>query len=361
MFRKFLAPLHKKVLSSHDSNYHQTFDELVQRLSIDELRHSAMYYQLDFDEETSRQTLIEMLSERFHKKGNLYYELLIQEEILDIQLLADALSVNHNIIHLSPKDFEQMVTALIIFDIDKKLVIPEDTKQALMKLPLDEIEQKKDKYEQDFTFISSNLMLYGFVTREHLEEHYRKTYQDAFETDSINLFLSIYDLQIHDGYIVDGLLDSWIEDKEAFQELQQFPYYEFKDSQEVYDFVGPDHHLQTPQMKNLAKFLKKEAQLSPDEWDHLIEGIQVYTMGAPDFESADHEIGLLIKGQLSREDREQFDTLYKDLFQHTRQWVLGGHTPSEIEQMELDREAVKRSIKMNKVVAFNDIKAIKKD
>lgn len=361
MFRKFLAPLHKKVLSSYDSSYDQSFDELVHRLSLEELRDSAMYYQLDFDDETSRQALIDMLSVRFHKKENLYYELLIQEEVLDIQLLADALSENHNIIHLSPKDLGQMVAALIIFDIDKKLVIPEDTKQALMKLPLDAIEQKKDKYEQDFTFISSNLMLYGFVTRDHLEAHYEKTYQDTFEADSIDLFLSIYDLQIHEGYIVDALLDSWVDDKEAFQELQQFPYYEFKDPHEVYDFVGPDHHLQTPQMKNLGKFLKKKTQLSPDEWDHLIESIQVYTMGAPDFESAQHEISLLIKGQFAREDREQFDFLYKDFFQHTRQWILGGHTPAEIEKMELERESMKRSIKMNKIVAINDIKAVKKD
>ncbi|WJP97933.1 hypothetical protein [Macrococcus bovicus] len=361
MFRKFLAPLHKKVLSSYDSSYHQSFDELIHRLSLEELRDSAMYYQLDFDDQTSRQALIDMLSERFHKKGSLYYELLIQEEVLDIQLLADALAENHNIIHLSPKDLEQMVAALIIFDIDKKLVIPEDTKQTLMQLPLDAIEQKKEKYEQNFSFISSNLMLYGFVTREHLEAHYKKTYQDTFEADSIDLFLSIYDLQIHEGYIVDALLDSWVDDKEAFQELQQFPYYEFKDPHEVYDFVGPDHHLQTPQMKNLGKFLKKKTQLSPDEWDHLIEGIQVYTMGAPDFESAQHEISLLIKGQFAREDRDQFDLLYKDFFQHTRQWMLGGHTPAEIEKMELEHESMKRAIKMNKIVAINDIKAIKKD
>lgn len=78
-------------------------------------------------------------------------------------------------------------------------------------------------------------------------------------------------------------------------------------------------------MKLPTKFLKKKVLLSPEE-----------------------------------EDRDQFDFLYKDFFQHTRQWMLSGYTPAEIEKMELERESVKHSIKMNKMVTINDIKAIKR-
>ncbi|TDM02294.1 hypothetical protein [Macrococcus carouselicus] len=361
MFRKFLTPFNKKILSAYEETYdNQSFDQLLQKLSLDYLRDSALYYQLEFDEKTSKNELITLLSERFHKKDSLYYEMLIQNES-EFRLLQDALSAKHNVLNLAPEDMEQMTAALIVFDIDEKLVIPHDTYTSLLQLPMQTIENKKEKYEQDLTFITSNLMLYGFVSRDHLESHYEKVYRQSFEPDSIDLFLSIYDMSVYEGYIVDSLLDSWVEDKNDFHDLKQFPYYEFKDPREVYDYIGPDHHLQTPEMKILVNFLKKNTSLSPEEWDHLIEGIQVYTMGAPDFESASQEIGELIKGLFSREERQTFNRLYRNMFNHTRQWILAGHTPLEIEEMAIQQEEMKRSIKMNKIVTINEIKAVKKD
>ncbi|GGB08577.1 hypothetical protein ERX37_06840 [Macrococcus hajekii] len=361
MFRKFLKPIHKKLLSHYDDRYSaQTFEQLITQLSLRQLSDSAMYYQLEFNDKTSKEELIRLLTERFHKENSLYYEMLIHNEA-EFHLLRDALSAHHNAFNLSSDDMEQMTAALIVFDVDDQLILPSDTFDALIALPLDKIEQKKEKYEQDFTFITSNLMLYGFLTRDHLESHYKKVYHTSFEPDSIDLFLSIYDIESHNGFIVDTLLDSWVDDKGDYQDLRSLPYYEFQNQREVYDYVGPDHHLQTLQMKSLSKFLKKKTDLSPDEWDQLIESIQVYTMGAPDYESAREEISSLVRGMFSREERNTFNTLYQDMFNHTRQWMLAGHTPVEIEEMIRQQEEIKHSLKTNKIVTLNDIKAAKKD
>lgn len=220
------------------------------------------------------------------------------------------------------------------------VVLPDEIRSAYAQLDNANFHQQRMSVQLVNEYILALTHLYGAIKPDKLIEIYNSQNSEPLDKEQ---FMRLFEKLISrnqsyakaKGYIVDSYL--WPEESPG--ELEQLllqmkgkPQYIPK-REELLKYADEDYFEMTPQLIKLKAYILKEICRDAEMVEHLIDDIQLAcTMQAA---SGDLIFEFERRG-LKFQSMEQADivvALMNDVYNHTRLWIYGGHTPVEMNRI----------------------------
>lgn len=240
---------------------------------------------------------------------------------------------------ISVKKVEALMTCGVIFpsqlEGEKGLAVPNEIIEQFLELEGQQLQQIIDR-NTEWIHLTQGLLYYNGIMKTSLlvDRVSELMKQEIDFLEFLHVFTSASDYYKQTAYSAYGLVDKRVIDqKEIFVEIEKRPsidYYPFS-KQQLVKAGHPGYVEKTKELKSLIQFLQQYYDVTAEDTEDLAEDLNIMIFND----------GSLNQAVEYFEQRFEFPDLefvqvlayyLTELFNHSRRWILKGHTPREISQ-----------------------------
>jgi hypothetical protein len=313
--------------------------DLLPLLNKNRLAELASAYQVPGRSKMKKEQLVAALAEHMSVPDSLCAVLLLTEErewkhfeyMLKKQVREDKGHVFG--------DYRFLLESGLIFVIaeaDKLVfVLPDEIQQAYGKLNKTEFRKQRTRLQQIHGYVSAFANLYGAYRAEHLirtfNEQNELPLSDEEFMDALNRFM-LRDQNFDfwpGGYIVAESIESEEELDELLEKRAGKAFY-VPERQELLEYRDSGYFEWTPQLERLKQFFGTELQLGSRIVEAAVDDLQLACFmesSLGDIVNSVQRFGIEFD---NKQQVERFVAVVTDVYNNTRMWSNGGHTPAEL-------------------------------
>jgi len=314
-----------------------TFKESLFRLTKSEMDYLRNMYQITGVSQLNKTNLVDALSSPILDSIAYYFSILDEERYSLIQRVANSRNgISADITHdkvLSLLDFGMIFPGED--DRGRIIFMPEEVKQIFFEIDGKEL-QKRIQLNTEWVHLTNGMLHYYGVLYVHtlvifIEEYSTFNYKKDTERyfDVMNLHMQMEDRIDSERFYFSHVdvedMDELIEEQEMRPEID---YYKFT-KQQLLKASAENYFDQTTQMREFLDYLNRNYDLSKQELDDLGIEVTLIVRISRDVNVVGKYLEEVIEFPSIEVLRGLIDRLV-EVYNHTRSWMLKGHSPNEL-------------------------------
>ncbi|ULG74011.1 hypothetical protein [Macrococcus brunensis] len=257
----------------------------------------------------------------------------------EYSLLMHSIEEEHEFVPVPSERVFFALQSLLMFETKQGMILPFDLRRMIKQLDKQDIEVKRQQLEQDLEFITGVLFLYGYVHRQHVEQLYKRYFNQELSEERLNYLLQLLGIQpVEDMIILPVIRDGFVA-----QELPAYDaehYYVPENFAELKLYAGSHHHQHEEALNHLIDFIQIHASEEEEEIRELIDTARFLIIASNNANLTMEELINLFAKDLPEPQFEKFEQLFITALNETRLWIYGGKKLSEVSQeIEAQKQA----------------------
>ncbi len=264
-----------------------------------------------------------------------------------------AVKAGHEFVPMPADRMPFALQLLLMFESKKGLMIPSDLTEEINKLNIKEIEADRTHVDNEKTFLTGVLFLYGYVHEQHVARLYNDYFGEPLPIEKFDEWIAILGLKrVNDVVMMPAIYEGY--EGEETPPYSPNYYYHPASLEELGLYAGPDHHRHTQEMQDLLTFIETHTQELPkEERDELMDAAVFLIIASNDANVTMEELINMFAKNLSTQEFDMFESLFVKTLDTTRLWIYGGMTVEEVREATEEREKVEEEEKEKKVINFD--------
>lgn len=237
----------------------------------------------------------------------------------------------------------------IVEDDQHVLVMPKEIMEQFYKLNPAELKIVVNNNQKITNILFGMIRHYGIiectVAKEMIENYTGEKINDSWFNSYVAHLENYYgSFRMSDGYIVNELVE--VEDEDELIQKQQargdLDYYMIP-HQVMYQINRTESFDRTVQLQELMQYIEKNYTISSDEIEAILEECMYMVQSEEPLSDIVSYFGQYIEFP-DVKDVQAFVPILVNVINHTRLWVLKGHTPNELSGDKMDVTPVQASV-----------------
>lgn len=314
--------------------------------------HLKVIYEQLFDESADGQHQIQLVeSIRKEVLSQQYIEhMLVHMPDDEYKFYMKAVEAEHTYIPMMKDRMPFAVQFLMMFESSRGLMIPHDLLDEVKRLNHIKLEKARKQLGEEQTFITGVMFLYGYVHLQLVRELYEQYFGKVLPDEKIEEWkMAIGLAQVDDMIMLPVVYEGY--DGTAEQPYHPNRYYHPASLKELELYTGHAYHRHGEEMQEFLAFIDTHTQdVTAEEKESLFDTVTFLVIASGDANITMQELINLFAHRLSEQEFTMFESLFVKVMQHTRLWVYGGMTETEMNNMKQAQEAREAEEKEKKVI-----------
>lgn len=314
--------------------------------------HLKVIYEQLFDDSADEQHQIQLVeSIRKEVLSKAYIEqILIHMPEDEYNFYMKAIEAEHTYIPMMKERMPFAVQFLLMFESPRGLLIPHDLIKEVKALNPARLKEARKQLDKEQTFIAGVMFLYGYVHVQLVKELYQQYFNETLSDEMIESWKQAIGLhQVDDMIMLPVVYEGY--DGSSVQQYNPHRYYRPASLEELKLYTGREHHRHGQEMQELLAFIDTHTEdETAEEKEVLFDTVTFLIIASGDANITMQELINLFAHRLSEQEFKMFESLFIKVLEHTRLWVYGGMTETEMNQTRKEQQERQTEEKEKKVI-----------